>query len=123
MEADKDMELEPDYKGFRITIESLNPAFKTNKDGETAQTATFYGSGYCLFVSEEDGVSTIKHGHNLSRMIVCSMVEAAGKLDELPALLSDTIKKIVDEGKMDVVMKYLQSVALLHGWGKVWQIL
>ena len=123
MEADKDLEMEPDYKSFKITVETLKSDFKTNKDTETPQTDVFFGSGYCLFISEEDGVSTIRHGHNLSQMVVYSMVEAASKMGELPALLANTLTKVIDSGDMDTVMKILQGVAHLKGWGKVWQIL
>ena len=120
MEADKDFKPTPNYNGFKITIEVNDPAYLGDKDKEIV---TYCGSGYFLFVTEEDGVIALKHGFNESRLVVECMAQTASEINALPALLSDTIKKIVDEGKMDVAMKYLQCEALLNGWGKVWQIL
>ena len=123
MEEDKDLERTPDFNSFKITSEVRNTEFKTNKDDETTQLDVFDGSGYLLFVTQSDGVVSAMHGYNDTRSVMNSMVEAASNINALPILISETFEKIVEEGKVDAAMKYLQGVAHLKGWGKVWQII
>jgi len=122
MEADKEFKPERDYKGFEITVKVLNHEYLADKEDKTTNTDTFYGGGYFLAITEEDGVQTAKHGYIKPRTFVRSVAQVVSEESALPLLLAVTLEMILDEGTLDAAMKFLQEEAHLNGWGTVWQI-
>jgi len=116
MGTDEVFESKIDHKGFKITVEVLNPEYMAGKIDKTTKTNTFYGSGYYVYVTVEDGVSMDGHGYTKPLALVSSMVDTVSEINMLPALLTCVIARIVNDGRTDEAKLYLELADALREW-------
>ena len=104
-------DLDPDYEGFQITIDVKTPKYLGGKEKDIT---TVNGSGYFLFVSEKDSVTTVKHGYNHLSHIVKSMVRAANDFNALSMVIAETIACTLRDENVDLAKVFIQCADALR---------
>jgi len=116
MDADEVLEAEIDHKGFKITVEVLNPDYLI---GKVKQTESVYGGGYLLFVTKEEGITVAKHGYVHLLQTAHSMTEAASSVNALPTVIASTVECILRDKRADLAELYLKGAEALRAMLKL----
>ena len=100
-------------RNFKVSIRVLNPVFREGDETEK----TFVGSGYILFITSANGVTSMAHGYNCSKDIACGMATVMDMAGALPLLLQQTMQRLIDNGEEVIATAVMAQIAAILSGG------